>query len=272
MLKQSSSTAQFVAIVLAGDRNKGDPVAVDAGVSCKAITPICGRPMILRVLNALEESTVIRSIVLCGPPQASLKDCPELVRKIEQSNIKWLPNLDSPSRSVEAALQEIDNNEHVLLTTADHALLQSEMVNYFVSQSINTKADACVGLVEYKTISDVYPEVKRTVIKLSDGGFCGCNLFTFINSKGRKLVPFWRQVEQSRKKPVKMIAGILGVQGVLLYVLGKLSLKSALAKVSDRLQIDIKPVLLPFPDAGVDVDTVKDRQFVEKILQSSGLE
>ena len=269
MTERTPKPHQFVAIVLAGDRSKNDPVAVDAGVSCKAIAPICGRPMILRVLDALEDSGVIHSIVLCGPPQASINDCPELAGRIEQANISWLPNLDSPSRSVESALQLITDNESVLLTTADHALLQGGIVSYFVSQSMQSKADASVGLVEYKTISDAYPEVKRTVIKLSNGDFCSCNLFAFMTVKGRRLVPFWRQVEQSRKRPTKMIAGILGVWGVLLYVMGKLSLDSALAKVSSRLQIEVKPVLLPFPQAGVDVDTVKDRQFVETILQKS---
>ena len=269
MTEQTSNPRQFVAIVLAGDRTKNDPVAVDAGVSCKAIAPICGRPMILRVLDALEDSGVIHSIVLCGPPQASINDCPELAETIEQANITWLPDLDSPSRSVESAMAAIDEHEHVLLTTADHALLQGEMVSYFISQCLQDNADANVGLVEYKTISEAYPEVKRTVIKLNNGGYCGCNLFAFMTAKGRILVPFWRQVEQSRKRPARMIAGILGVWGVLSYVMGKLSLDSALAKVSSRLQLDIKAVLLPFPEAGVDVDTAKDRQFVETILRKS---
>jgi len=256
----------FVAIVLAGDRTGQDPVALDAGVSCKAIVAICGRPMIMRVLDALQDSGVISSIVLCGPPQSALSDCPQLAERIKKENITWITNLDSPSRSAEAALEHINKDAHVLLTTADHALLSSEMISFFASQSIQSKADANVGLVEYKTISDTYPEVKRTVIKFSDGGYCGCNLFAFMNVKGRELVSFWRQVEQSRKNPAKMIAGTLGITGVLLYFMRSLSLDSALAKVSTRLQLEIKAVNLPFPQAGIDVDTVEDRQLVERIL------
>ncbi len=268
MNKAYSGSRQFVAIVLAGDRSNDDPVARDAGVSCKAIAPICGRPMVLRVLEALEDSGAIHSIVLCGPPAPALKDCPELAEKIEQANITWLPSLDSPSRSVESALQIIDENEHVLLTTADHALLEANIVNYFISRTLETRTDASVGLVEYRTIADTYPEVKRTVIQFSNGGFCSCNLFAFLNTRGRQLVPFWRQVEQRRKRPAKMIGGILGIWGLLSYITGKLSLEAALAKVSSRLQLDISPVLLPFPQAGVDVDTAEDRQFAEKILSS----
>jgi GTP:adenosylcobinamide-phosphate guanylyltransferase len=260
---------QFIAIVLAGDRTNNDPVATDAGVSCKAIAPICGKPMILRVLDALEGSELVKSIVLSGPSQASINDCPDLRQRIQQANISWVPNLDSPSKSVESALEKVSDDEHVLLTTADHALLQSEIVDYFLSKSMYSKADACVGLVEYKVIVDNLPEVKRTVIKLRGGGVCGCNLFTFMSVKGRKLIPFWRQVEQSRKRPARMIAGILGASGVLMYLIGLLSLDKALTKISRRLQIEVKAVLLPYAHAGVDVDTAEDRRLVENILANS---
>ena len=55
---------KFVAIVLAGDRTDSDPVAAHSDVPCKAIASINGRPMTLRVLDALCESDVIKSIVL----------------------------------------------------------------------------------------------------------------------------------------------------------------------------------------------------------------
>ena len=41
----------FTAIVLAGDRVPGDPVARAAGVPCKALAPVGGVPMVLRVLR-----------------------------------------------------------------------------------------------------------------------------------------------------------------------------------------------------------------------------
>ena len=119
---------KFVAIVLAGDRTDSDPVAAHSDVPCKAIASINGRPMILRVLDALCESDVIKSIVLCGPPEAGLQACPELVARIEQENIRWLENLGSPCQSVSAALDIVPDNEKVLLTTADHALLNAEIV------------------------------------------------------------------------------------------------------------------------------------------------
>jgi hypothetical protein len=40
---------KFNAIVLAADRGPDDPVAVAAGVAAKCLTPIAGRPMVVRV-------------------------------------------------------------------------------------------------------------------------------------------------------------------------------------------------------------------------------
>ena len=48
------STTPFTAIVLAGDRTSGDPLAEAAGVACKSFVPVGGRPMVLRVLDSLE--------------------------------------------------------------------------------------------------------------------------------------------------------------------------------------------------------------------------
>ena len=58
----------FNAIVMAADRNPDDPVASAAGVACKALAPVDGIPMVLRVLQALDDSLHVGSRLLCGPP------------------------------------------------------------------------------------------------------------------------------------------------------------------------------------------------------------
>ena len=125
-----------------------------------------------------------------------------------------------------------------------------------------------MGLVQYDTVSRAYPEVKRTVLRFKDRGLCSCNLFAIMNREGRQLVSFWRKVEQSRKKPAKMLAGVLGIGAVVMYLFNALSLERALKTVSRRLGVRVKPVILPFARAGIDVDTVKDKLLVEKILAS----
>lgn len=261
-----NKTDQFTAIVLAADRTTGDPVAAKAGMACKAFAPICGTPMIIRVLDALEASDMVKTIIVCGPPKSAIPGCPELERRIASRRVIWLPNLDSPSRSADSGLMHIDQNAPVLLTTADHALLTSSIVRYFLGESQKADSDATVGVVKYEVVAAAFPGVKRTVIRLRDGGVCGCNLYAFLNPRGRGLVSFWQRAEDLRKRPGQLIAQTFGLTAVFLYLFGLLTLDRGLKAVSAKTGIRVQPVFLPFPQAGVDVDKVEDMLLVESVL------
>ncbi len=262
-------TDKFVALVLAADRTTSDPVANQSGMDCKAFAPICGIPMIIRVLDALEASGMIRSIILCGPPGSTLPGCPELEKRIGSEYVTWLPNLDSPSRSANRGLEHIDKDIPVLLTTADHALLTPEIVQYFLHESSKVDSDATVGLVKHEDVIAAFPGTKRTVIRLRDGGFCGCNLYTFLNHRGRDLVPFWRRAEELRKHPWRLVGEILGPMAILLYLLRISTLNQALNAVSAKAGVRSKAVIIPYAQAGVDVDKTEDIVLVESVLKEA---
>src|SRR5687768_18521476 len=95
-----NKTDQFTAVVLAADRTANDPIAVKTGMACKAIASVGGKPMIIRVLDALEASGMVGAIVVCGPPESVLPDCPELEERIGCGRVLWLPNLRSEERRV----------------------------------------------------------------------------------------------------------------------------------------------------------------------------
>jgi GTP:adenosylcobinamide-phosphate guanylyltransferase len=257
---------QFTAIVLAADRAAGDPVAARTGSVCKAIAPIHGIPMIIRVLDALEASGMINSIIICGPPKHALQACPELDDRIASGRVTWLPNLDSPSRSADSCLAKIERDVPVLLTTADHALLTPEIVQYFLIESQKQESDAAVGAVTFGDVAAAFPGARRTVIKLRDAALCGCNLYAFLNHRGRGLVSFWQRAEELRKRPWQLIGQVFGPVTVLFYVLGLLTIDRGLKSVAVRTGINVSVVFLPYPQAGIDVDKVADLLLVESIL------
>jgi len=86
----TSITGKFAAIVLAGDRGPDDPVARAAGVSCKALVPVAGRTMILRVLDALIGSSVIDSLIVCGSSSRLAGHSAELDGLIAAGKIRWV--------------------------------------------------------------------------------------------------------------------------------------------------------------------------------------
>jgi hypothetical protein len=75
---------------------------------------------------------------------------------------------------------------------------------------------------------------------------------------------FWRQVDNQRKKPLRVVK-VLGWMAILRYLLGRLTLAESLARISRRLGLKAGAVIMPFPKAAVDVDSVNDWRLVERI-------
>ena len=256
---------KFTALILAADRGPDDPVAKAAGVPCKSLTPIDGIPMVFRVLDALGTSTEIDRRILCGPPKHIVDGEHDLRSLIETGKVDWFENLQTPSSSANHVLQMLPENIPVLLTTADHALLNPQMIGYFCNRARATKCDVVVGVARHENVMKAHPETRRTATRLQDDAYCGCNLFAFLTPDARAAADFWRQVESERKKPLRMIQK-LGWVSVLRYLLGKLSLDDALNSISQRLGFKAGAVIMPFADAAVDVDSVSDWELVKKIV------
>jgi len=255
----------FTAIILAADRGPDDPVTRAVGVSCKALTPVGGIPMALRVLNALGESLAVGPRLLCGPPRPLLEKAAALKSGVDAGDYSWTASRDSPSASASAAMEQIPDSQPVLLTSADHALLNSEIIDYFCAQARNADFDLLVALAPHELVAGTYPGVHRTRLRFSEKDYCSCNLFAFMTPRSRTITAFWRKVESRRKRPWRMLA-TLGWWPVFKYLIGSLSLQEALARISGRLEMKIGVVILPFADAAVDVDTEKDWQLVQQIL------
>jgi CTP:molybdopterin cytidylyltransferase MocA len=255
---------RFTAVILAADRTSQDPVARAAGVPCKALAPVAGRPMVLRVLDALEASRQVDHRILCGPPAAIVEREPLIRQRLEGGGLDWLAPQATPSTSALVALQSVAEETPVLLTTADHALLTAEMIDHFCLEARAIGSDVVAALTSHERIMARYPGMRRTRTRFTDGSFCGCNLFAFLTPQSRAAADLWRRVENERKRPLKMI-GQLGWGVVIRYLLRRLPLKDALRHISDRMGLRVAVVILPFPEAAVDVDSVGDWHFAQAI-------
>jgi GTP:adenosylcobinamide-phosphate guanylyltransferase len=259
------STTPFTAIILAGDRTSSNPLTEAAGVACKSFVPVGGRPMVLRVLDTLDAASQVGSCILCGPSQTLIKQEPDLNARIKADHVKWVASQATPSLSTYHALQSLPDSTPVLVTTADHALLTTQIVDVFCSEARQAGCDLAVGLASHTQVASAFPETKRTAIKFKDGAYCGCNLFGFLNPQAHIAAKFWCQIEQERKKPLKMMRA-LGWWTVLRYLLGRMSLSDALEHISRKIGIRAGAVILPFPEAAVDVDNINDWRFVKNLV------
>lgn len=256
----------FTTLVLAGDRGTNDPVAVASGAPSKALAPVGGKPMLLRVLATLEASPSIGELVLSGPSEKALSASPELRAGLDAARWRWRAPRESPSESAGDGLSSIDPASPVLLTTGDHALLSSQTVEHFLSRARLADADLLVGMVRYEDVMAAFPGMKRTALRFRDGNYCGCNLFAFMSPDARRAADFWRRIERERKKPWRMIR-VLGPIALLRYVTGSLALDDALRLLSRRIGVAVARVMLPDPRAAVDVDKPSDWEFVERLVR-----
>lgn len=267
-MKNNSESTRFDALVLAADRHDHDPVAALGSAGCKALTPIDGVPMLHRVLGAINDSKRVAQVTLIGPSLVLLENDAYVRSLLESDRLRFLAPQASPASSVSHGL---DNRSHwpVLVTTADHALLRAEMIDYFLAESCKLDCDVTVAVTPLATVLQRFPGTARTAIRLKGGPYCGSNLFTFMTARGAQVAQYWTGIEEARKRPRDVVAKALGPFLTLWYLLGQLSLEQALARLSKALGVKVGAVVMPFPEAAVDVDSAKDFALVEQTLHAS---
>jgi len=260
----NTSLSRFTAIILAADREPVNAVAKAAGVSCKSLAPIGGVPMVFRVLEALRASRHVGERILCGPPGTVMAREPELRARVAAGGVRWFENQATPSASAHQVMQRLPEQTPVLLTASDHALLSPRIVDHFCFQALASACDVVAAVARHETVTAACPETRRTAYRFKDGAYCSCNLFAFLTPQARAAALFWRQVEHRRKSPLRIIHAF-GWIAVMRYVSGRLTLAGALDRVSHRLGFKAGVVIMPFPDAAIDVDSVSDWEVVKRI-------
>jgi GTP:adenosylcobinamide-phosphate guanylyltransferase len=231
------------------------------GVSHKCTLPVNGVPMLKRVVDALQESQSITSISISIENAAIVRDA--LTEK--ESGVAVIPSENSAPLSAIVAIKK-NSTFPVLITTADHALLTPEMIDYFCEQAELNGADFSAGLARAEVILAAYPQSIRTFFKFGKDRVSGCNLFAVRNEKGLRILEKWKYLEQVRKKPWRLVAAF-GPLALFRYLLGTLSLDEVIRIVSKRLGLIAKPILLPFAEAAIDVDKPSDLELAEAILK-----
>jgi len=261
----SARAGAVTAIVLAGQRAEGDPLAESQGLTWKALVPVAGRPMVERVLQALLTSRTVGRILVCAPTPALLAEIPSLQAALNQGRIRLLPTEAGPAESTAAAWQRAGRPCPTLVTTADHALLTPALVDSFCRRAGEKDADIQAALVPAEAIEAAFPKARRTYLRFRQGAYSGANLFLLSAPEALGAITFWQQVERERKKPWR-IAARIGPGLLLSYLLRRLTLEGALARFSRATGARAAVVTLEEAWAAVDVDKPEDLLLAEQIL------
>lgn len=244
----------FSALVLAGTRPGGDPLAWEAGVPHKALIELEGRPMLARVVAALRESGAAQVAVSCDEGPVA-----QLARRLDCTVV---PPAAGPSGSVAAAFELL--GAPLLVATADHALLRAAWVRQLV-EGTPVGSDVSLMLARRETIEAAASGSKRTYLRFADGAWSGCNLFFLQTPAAARALTLWQEVEADRKRPWRIVAR-LGPGMLLTYLGGRLTLAAGIDRLAGKL--GLRAALVPARDglAAVDVDKQADLEQVRALL------
>jgi GTP:adenosylcobinamide-phosphate guanylyltransferase len=259
----SASGRRFAALILAGSRGPDDPVARAAGVTHKALAPVAGEPMLLRVIRTLRDSRSIGGLAVCID-QVAFAELDRSGPAELLADVRLVAPDQTPSASVQRALDQLKDELPLLITTADNALLSPEMVEHFCTAA-PADADLAVAVASETTIRRAYPESIRTYYRFAGEGYSGCNLFLARTSAAMKVAAFWSEVERHRKRPWRLVAAI-GPLVLLRFLLGMLSLDAACRRLSAIVGATVRMVEMPFAEAAIDIDKPADLALTEQIL------
>jgi len=254
----SGGAAAATALILAGSRaGADDPVAAAEGVAHKALVRLAGEPLLARVAAALRAAGIERIAVSADQPQ--------VVALAGELDCARVAPAAGPSGSVAAAFAQF--GPPLLVTTADHALLSPRWVREFVAD-VPAGADVAVLLARRELVEAAAPGSRRTWLRFADGAWSGCNLFYLATPAAAAALDLWRTVEAERKRPWRLAARI-GLGTLASYLVGRLTLVEAVARLGARAGIVAAAVAARDGLAAVDVDRPDDLAQVRALVAAA---
>jgi len=248
----------YTAIVLAGSRPGRDDFAAQFGTDMKALVPVGGEPMVRRPVRALLASKSIGDVIV-------LSQAPDRISAVVPTNerLSFRQSDATIAQTMLAICDDPDTRWPLLVTTADHALLDASTVDQFAEQGAG--ADVAIGVVRQRNLTARLPDAERTWLRFRGGAYTGANLFILASPAVRPAIELWRSVEQDRKKAWRVIS-LLGPAVLLSAFFRLISLDQVLSQLGRKLGLKLRAVRLSNPLAGVDVDKPADHTLVEGIL------
>jgi CTP:molybdopterin cytidylyltransferase MocA len=255
------------AVVTAGGIPKpDDPLYPVTQGRNKALLPIGGVPMVQWVLDALGGADCIRRMVVVGldPDSAGLE---------ARKPLTYLPNQGSMIGNVQAGakcvLEQDAQARHVLVVSSDIPTITAEMVDWNVKTSLETDHEAYYSLIPAAEMERRFPGSRRSFFRLKEGRFSGSDMNVFQTALVGHYHPAWQAIVEARKNVFKQ-AGLVGVDTLLLMLLGQMSIAGALERVRKRLGLRGRAFISRYPETGMDVDKPHQYELVKRDLEARG--
>jgi molybdopterin-guanine dinucleotide biosynthesis protein A len=229
------------AIVLAG----GSPEpALAPGLPNKAFLPLGGRPLVVRVTQALRQAPSVGRILVVGPtaPLAALLD----------GSFDLVPEQPTLMDNVAIAAARLPAGDRALVVASDLPLLTGDAVERFLARCTGD-AGCFYPIIPQTAIERAFPTARKTYVQLTDGVFAGGSAMLFDPALLDRVRPLVERLIAGRKKPW-LLAQLFGWSTVMKFAAHTLSLAEIEAKAHEITGFAVRAVILDGPELALDVD------------------
>ena len=181
--------------------------------------------------------------------------------------VRWRRSPAPRASAARSPTRSRSPGRRLLVTTADHALLDPAMLEHFLARGRSDRRRRRRRRWRRRRRSrPATRDTKRTYLRFRDGGYSGANLFLLRTAAAGQGIAFWRA---HRARPQGSPGGWRarsGRRSLLTYLLRLCTLAQAMALVSRRLGARVAAIAIPIAEAAIDVDKPADLDLVESIL------
>lgn len=237
-------TERLGAAVLAAGRMPPD-LARETGAEARGLIRVGGRPIIDRLLEALDAAQLVGDVrVVCSEGSPLL----EHVGPVGVAS-RGPAFLDS----IRTGLEALGGPDRLLLVTGDLPFLTPAALDRFCQEALQSGACIVYPIVRKEDCERAFPDGRRLYVRLRDGSYTGGNVAlvsrVFIEEQGERLAHAFA----GRKNPLRL-AAMLGWRIVCRLAFGRLSLGDVVARGEQLLATKLHVVHSPHPELAFDVD------------------
>lgn len=229
----------------------------DSELTSRAMVKLCDKPMLDWVAEPVFNCKSISRTCVVGNVVTDFSDV--ILEPAEDivSNIK-------------RCLEEFVTGDYVLLVTSDIPLIDSDCITDFINEAELTDADFVYPICRKEVCEELYPELKRTYVKIDDGEFTGGNIMLMKKSFLIRVMPILSRLFEARKSPLKL-AKVLGLGVVFKLILSRfdsrfLDIDYLEGTAGSILGSSVKAVITASPEICEDLDHPEDVVLFEDIL------
>jgi hypothetical protein len=155
---------------------------------------------------------------------------------------------------------------HVLAVSSDIPGITSEMVDWVINTTMETDHDVYYNIITRQVMEARYPDSRRSYTHLKEFDVCGGDMNVIRTSMVTGNDSLWEEIIAARKNVFKQ-ASLIGFSTLILLLLRRINLDSALKRVSERLNLRGRAIVCPYAEVGMDVDKPHQLEIMRADLQ-----